>query len=164
MPVTTAEFRKALGQYVTGVTVVTVTREPGRIHGMTANSFTSVSLEPMQVLVCVDRRARTHPLVLAHRFFGINILAENQEALARYFTAPEQDAETGQRLGVRFRASDRGTPLLEGSLVQIDCRLISAIEAGDHSIFVGEVHSMEMRVGRPLLFHAGQYQRLPQNE
>jgi len=160
MPVSTAEFRKALGQFATGVTVVTVLRESGHYHGMTANSFTSVSLEPLQILVCVDHRALTHSFVREQKRFGINVLAENQEPLARFFARPEQDHATAKRLGARFGLSERGTPLLDGCLVQLDCSLVSTFDAGDHSIFIGDVHSMKTNEGRPLLFHGGQYKRL----
>jgi flavin reductase (DIM6/NTAB) family NADH-FMN oxidoreductase RutF len=161
MPVTTGEFRKAMGQFATGVTVITVTRDSERVHGMTANSFTSVSLDPLQVLVCVDHRAQTHQFVQERKLFGINILAENQEELARYFAKPEQDPEIAARLGVRMRSSDRGTPLLDGAIVQLDCRLANVVQSGDHSIFIADVHGLEMHEGRPLVFHAGQYKRLP---
>jgi len=164
MPVTTGEFRRALGQFATGVTVITVTRESGLVHGMTANSFASVSLDPLQVLVCVDHRAQTHYLVQEQKLFGINILAENQEELARYFARPEQDPEDASQLGVRIRASDRGTPLLDGAVVQLDCQLARVVQSGDHSIFIADVHSIELHGGRPLVFHAGQYKRLPDEE
>jgi flavin reductase (DIM6/NTAB) family NADH-FMN oxidoreductase RutF len=161
MLVTTGEFRKALGQFATGVTVITVTRDSGNVHGMTANSFASVSLEPLQVLVCVDHRALTFQLLQERRSFGINVLAENQEEFARYFARPEQDAEIAARIGVQFRKSDRGTPLLEGAIVHLDCQLANVIKSGDHSIFIADVHSLEYHEGRPLVFHAGRYKRLP---
>jgi flavin reductase len=164
MPVSTSEFRKALGQFATGVTVVTVMRDNQRVHGMTANSFTSVSLEPLQILVCVDRLALTHKFLHERRTFGVNILAEEQEAVARYFARPEQEPESGSGLGVAFHASPRGTPLLSGTLVQLDCGLVSAVEAGDHSIFIGEVAEMHVREGRPLLFHGGQFKKIGSDE
>src|SRR5271170_566970 len=139
MPITTAEFRKALGHFPTGVTVLTVMREEGRVHGMTANAFTSVSLEPLQILVCVDHRALTHGFIHERENFAVNVLSEEQEALARFFAQPEQDPARARSLGVEYRASGRGTPLLQGSLVQLDCKLASAVDAGDHTIFIGEV-------------------------
>ena len=164
MSITTGEFRKALGQFPTGVTVVTVMREPGHafwpgVHGMTANSFASVSLEPPQILVCVDTRAKTHALVQEQKLFGINFLAHDHESWARFFAKPEQPPSELERLGIKFSASERGTPLLEAALVQLDCELVSAHSAGDHSIFVGQVHQIVARDGSPLLFHAGSFKR-----
>jgi flavin reductase len=159
MPLSTSEFRRALGHFATGVTVVTVARDDGQIHGMTANSFSSVSLEPLQILVCVDRLALTHKFLHERRAFGINILAEDHEAIARYFARTDQDPEAATRIGIKFESSERGTPLLSDTLVQLDCDLVSAIESGDHSIFIGQVVEMRLREGQPLLFHGGQFKK-----
>jgi len=161
MPLTKSEFRKAMGHFATGVTVVTVLREPGQIHGMTANSFASVSLEPLLVLVCVDQRAQTLPLIQEQKQFGINVLAHNQQPLAEYFSHPEQSEQDARRLGVAFRFSERGTPLLEGCIVQLDCVLVSSHVAGDHTVFLAEVDSAELHSGSALLFYAGRYRRVP---
>lgn len=164
MPLTKSEFRKAMGQFATGVTVLTVLREPGQshgqIHGMTANSFTSVSLDPLLVLVCIDQRAHTLPLIHEQKQFGINVLARDQTPLAEYFSHPEQSEQEARQLGVAFRFSERGTPLLEGSMLQLDCALVSAHVAGDHTVFLAEVESAELHSGSPLLFFAGKYRQL----
>ena len=163
-PLTTDEFRKALSQFPTGVTILTVMREhehasdPG-VHGMTANSFTSVSLEPLQILVCVDTRAKTHTLVQKHKFFGVNFLHEDHESWARFFAKPEQHPSELERLGIKFRISERGTPLLEAAIVQLDCELVSVTQAGDHSIFLAQVHEIDTHDGSPLLSHAGSFKR-----
>lgn len=165
MPLTKSEFRKVMGQFATGVTVVTVLREPGRvhgqIHGMTANSFTSVSLEPLLVLVCVDQKAKTLPLIHQQKQFGINFLTQNQQPLAEYFAQPAQSEQNARQLGVAFRFSERGTPLLEGCMAQLDCFVVSSYVAGDHTVFLAEVESAELHPGSPLLFFAGKYRRLP---
>src|SRR6267378_7060913 len=114
-----SEFRKALGHFPTGVTVVTVGREPGKIHGMTANSFTSVSLDPMLILVCVDHRAKMLPLLAKKKRFGISVLKTGQEAISEYFAKGEQSAETEERLSIRYRWSSGGIPVLENTLLQI---------------------------------------------
>jgi flavin reductase len=160
MHVTTGEFRKALRQFATGVTVITVAREDRSVHGMTANSFTSVSLEPLEILVCVHRLALTHRFILERKDFAINVLSEDQEALARYFATPEQDPAMARSLGVEFHLNARGTPVLPGSLVQLDCKLVSAVDAGDHTIFIATVLDVSVHDGRPLLFHGGQYKHL----
>lgn len=159
-----ADFRRALGQFATGVTVVTV-ECPGEggaraVHGMTANSFTSVSLDPLLVLVCVDQRARTLPLLHQNRRFGVSILTAEQQELSVYFSKGEQSAEGEKRLGLRFRWTASGIPLLEGTMAQLACHVVATYAAGDHVIFLGEVESAEIPGGEPLLFLGGKYRRL----
>ena len=160
MAVSKEEFRKTLGRFATGVTVITVAAGDERVHGMTANAFTAVSLEPLLVLVCIDHRARTHPLVQARKRFGVNVLGEGQQALADYYARADQDHETAHRLGARYWYTERGTPLLEGCLARLECRVVSVYEEGDHTIFIGAVEHVDGRDGRPLLFYAGRYRRL----
>src|SRR5882672_4130266 len=121
-PVTSTEFRRAMGHFATGVTVVTVEREAGHVHGMTANSFASVSLEPPLVSVCVDHRARLLPLLKEKQRFGVNVLKREQQALSEYFAGLEQNPEVGERLGVAFHWTERKIPLLENVLCQLSCR------------------------------------------
>ncbi len=160
MAVSKDDFRRTLGHFATGVTVITVARDETRVHGMTANAFASVSLEPLLVLVCISHSARTHALVQARRRFGVNVLAEDQRRLAEYFTSPEQDEESAKRLGVSYRRTVLDTPRLEGCLAWLECRLAASHEAGDHTIFVGEVEDVMVRDGRPLLRYLGRYCRL----
>jgi flavin reductase (DIM6/NTAB) family NADH-FMN oxidoreductase RutF len=159
-PLSQSEFRKALGHFSTGVTVVTVEREPGKIHGMTANSFTSVSLEPMLILVCVDKRAKMLGLLEKKKRFGISVLKAGQEAISEYFAKREHSSEAEQRLGIHFRPTTGGAPVIEGTLLQMGCNLIASHLAGDHTIFVGEVHDAEMHEGEPLLYFRGEYRRI----
>ncbi len=153
-------YRRVMGRFATGVTVVTVPSANGNVKGMTANSFTSVSLEPMLVLVCVDYRAKTLALMEASERFGISVLTEEQQPLSDYFARSEQDPETARQLGVRFHKSKHGTPLLNGCLATLDCRKVAAHVAGDHTVFIGEVQEMHAAEGRPLLFYSGRYHRL----
>ncbi|HTF25418.1 MAG TPA: flavin reductase family protein [Candidatus Limnocylindria bacterium] len=157
---TAFEFRKALGHFTTGVTVVTVEREPGKIHGMTANSFTSVSLDPMLILVCVDHRAKMLPLLQKKKRFGISVLKAGQEAISEYFAKGEQSAEAEERLSIRYRWTPGGIPVLENMLLQLSCKVTASHIAGDHSIFVGEVEEAEMHEGEPLLYFRGEYRRI----
>lgn len=159
-PPTKADFRRACGQFATGVTVLTVEREPRKVHGMTANSVTSVSLEPLLVLVCIDQKARALEMVREKGRFGISVLAEGQKAWSEYFARPEADEEVERRLGIRFRWTESGVPLLEGTLMQLACQVVSTQVAGDHTIFVAEVAAAEVFDGQPLLFHGGKYWRL----
>lgn len=164
MGVTQTEFRKAMGSFATGVTVITVDYE-GEVHGMTANAFTSVSLDPLLVLVCVDHRARTHAHLHARKRFGVNVLAENQRAVSEYYASAmptHQHAE--QEAGARFDRTQHGTPVLHGALAYLECRLHSAQDAGDHTIFIAEVEDVVVREGDPLLYFRGAYRKIGANE
>jgi len=157
---TTSEFRLALGQFATGVTVVTAERRPGQVHGMTANSFTSVSLDPLLILICVSHVAQLLPLVRRQKRFGVNILKDHQRAISEYFARTEENAETEKRLGVRYRWTQTGIPLLEGALAHLACKVVASHAAGDHTIFVAEVESVEVYDGEPLLYLRGNYRQV----
>jgi flavin reductase (DIM6/NTAB) family NADH-FMN oxidoreductase RutF len=160
MGVTQAEFRKAMGSFATGVTVITVDYE-GEIHGMTANAFSSVSLDPLLVLVCVDQRARTHAHLHARKRFGVNVLAENQRAVSEYYAGPSPTHRYAeQEAGARFDRTEHGTPVLHGALAYLECRLHSAQDAGDHTIFIAEVEDVVVREGDPLLYFRGEYRKI----
>jgi flavin reductase len=157
---TAAEFRKAMGGFATGVTILTVDLE-GEIHGMTANALTSVSLDPLLLLVCVDRAARTHAHLHAKKRFGINILAESQRGISEYYARPlGGDEHAEAEAGARFDRTPQGTPILHDALAYLECKLQSAQPAGDHTIFIAEVEDVVIRDGDPLLFFRGQYRRI----
>jgi flavin reductase (DIM6/NTAB) family NADH-FMN oxidoreductase RutF len=155
-----AMFRRVAGTFATGVTVITVERAPGQVHGMTANSFTSVSLDPLLVSVCVDHDARLLSFLKTQRRFGVSILAACQQALSEHFAKGEQTDEATRRLGIRFIWTPEGVPLLEDALAHLACNVVAEHPAGDHTIFLGEVDTMNCREGEPLLFHRGRYRRL----
>jgi flavin reductase (DIM6/NTAB) family NADH-FMN oxidoreductase RutF len=159
-PLTSLEFRRALGQFATGVSVVTVESTPGRVHGMTANSFTSASLEPPLISVCVAEHAHLLPLLKGKRLFGINVLKEDQQKLSEFFAIARQPAVEDENIDVRFFWTAQNIPLMDDVLCQISCRLHSTHVAGDHTIVVGEVLSAAWYPGRPLLFFRGDYRRL----
>jgi flavin reductase (DIM6/NTAB) family NADH-FMN oxidoreductase RutF len=155
-----SEFRKAMGAFATGVTIITVDLD-GEVHGMTANAFTSVSLDPMLVLVCVDHSTRTHAHLHAKKRFGINVLCEDQRAVSEYYARPERTHEHAEaEAGASFDRTAHGTPVLRGALAYLECRLQSVQEAGDHSIFIGEVEDVVVREGDPLLFFRGRYRKV----
>ena len=156
-PVTALEFRHACGNFPTGVTVVTAERAPGVIHGMTANAFTSVSLEPLLVLVCVAERAQMLGIINQRRRFGVNVLKAGQQAISEFFAQPEQPPDVERALGVSFRWTPSGVPLLENALVQMVCNVVSTYVAGDHTIFLGEVATLEVFSGDPLIFFRSNY-------
>ena len=160
MGVTQAEFRQAMGCFATGITVLTLDEE-GKVHGMTANAFTSVSLEPQLVLVCVDKKARTHAHLHAKQRFGVNVLARDQRAISEYYANPARTHDSAEEeAGARFERTRHGTPVLYGALAYFECHLHSTQDAGDHTIFIAEVEDVVVREGDPLLFHRGQYRAM----
>jgi flavin reductase (DIM6/NTAB) family NADH-FMN oxidoreductase RutF len=154
------EFRRAMGRFATGVTIVTVDLD-GEIHGMTANAIASVSLDPLLLLVCVDQTARTHAHLHSRKRFGVNILAADQRAISEYYAQPLATHEHAEaEAGARFDRTKYGTPVLHGALAYLECKLQSAQEAGDHTIFIAEVEDVVMREGEPLLFFRGKYRHI----
>jgi flavin reductase len=156
-PVTPDEFRAALGRFVTGVTVITVETSEGHTHGMTANAFCSVSLRPPLVLVCVDHLAETYLHLRERRQFGVSMLKLGQEALSEFFADPERNPDAAYRLALRYGKMNSGIPILEDALANLDCRVVAAHEAGDHTIFVAAVHEVRLGEGVPLLYFRGRY-------
>ena len=162
MTLNAAEFRRAMGAFATGVTIITLDLD-GEVHGMTANAFASVSLEPLLVLVCVDHNTRTHAHMHAKKRFGINVLCEGQRAISEYYARPERSHENAEtEAGARFERTSQGTPMLHGALAYLECRLRSAEVAGDHTVFIAEVEDVVVRDGDPLLFFRGKYRKVGQ--
>ena len=160
MSASQSDFRRAMGCFATGVTIITLD-DDGQVHGMTANAFASVSLEPMLVLVCVDRKARTHAHLHARKRFGVNILSQSQEAVSGYYAQPDREHDKAEELaGARFDRTSHGTPVLHEALAYLECRLHITHEAGDHTIFIAEVEDIVVRQGDPLLFFRGQYRKI----
>ena len=160
MSLDSSDFRKAMGCFATGVTIITLDLDD-EIHGMTANAFASVSLDPMLVLVCVDHSTRTHAHMHAKKRFGVNVLCENQRAISEYYARPERTHQNAEaEAGAIFDRTKHGTPMLHGSLAYLECRLHSAQQAGDHTIFIAEVEDVVVREGDPLLFFRGKYRRV----
>ena len=154
------EFRRAMGCFATGVTIITVD-DDGKVEGMTANAFTSVSLNPLLVLICVDRQARTHAHLQTRKRFGINVLAEEQQTISDYYSRPDRTHDRAeQESGARFDRTAHGTPVLHGALAYLECRLQTAQEAGDHTIFIAQVEDVVVRDGEPLLYFRGTYRKV----
>jgi flavin reductase (DIM6/NTAB) family NADH-FMN oxidoreductase RutF len=145
------DLRRALGQYATGVTVVTTVDELGERHAMTANSFTSVSLNPPLVLWAAARTSSSLAAFEASARFAVNVLASDQHHLSRQFSTPG----AAKFDGVRLRPGD--LPLLEGTVASFTCRKTQRVDAGDHVLFLGEIESYDAPGGEPLVFHSGFY-------
>ncbi|MDP8921409.1 MAG: flavin reductase family protein [Chloroflexota bacterium] len=156
---TPRDLRQACGQFATGVTVVTV-RDGDGARGMTANSFTSVSLDPPLVLVSIDCRNRTHEILTLGSPFVVNVLAEAQREWSDRFAGRHGDLQ-GAFEDVPHRLTDDGVPVLDGSLPVLHCRVDDIHPAGDHCLFIGRVERVECAPGEsPLLFFGGGYQVL----
>lgn len=149
------QLRRALGRFATGVLVVT-TRWGDRVHGMTANSFTSVSLTPPLVLICVDRRAAMRQALQESGHYGLSVLSREQQHLSRHFSS-----RNGPEREVAFEDLG-GVPVIAGALAQFSCRITLPLDAGDHLIFVGEVTAHHHNEGDPLLYFGGGYSYLQQ--
>jgi flavin reductase (DIM6/NTAB) family NADH-FMN oxidoreductase RutF len=143
-------LRSAMGRFCTGVTVVTTARDDG-VHAMTANAFTSVSLDPPLVLVSIDHRTRMHALLPDTRHYGVSVLASDQERTAWHF-AGRPMAEPGELF-----EHVRDVPVVRGALAHVACSLYAEHEAGDHTLYLGEVVDIHDRPGEPLLFHGGTF-------
>ena len=149
-------FRRALGAYPTGVTVVTAVGPHGP-SGATANAVNSLSLEPPMMLACLDRGSRTLTSVRAAGRFGVNALAAGQGALARRFSGKNPEPSKWER--VEWFESE-GCPRLPEALIWVACELRDLIDGGDHLILTGNVLEADSREGRPLIFHRGEYRDL----
>jgi flavin reductase (DIM6/NTAB) family NADH-FMN oxidoreductase RutF len=149
-----AAFRRTLGMFATGVTVIT-TQDGDQVHGMTANAFMSVSLRPPLVVISVDRRAKMHALLHEGRRYGISVLADEQRALSDRFAG-----RTGEGTEeVEFDLVHE-TPLVRGALAHLVARVMRSYWGGDHSLFLGQVEYARYGEGQPLLFHGGRYEHL----
>lgn len=161
-------LREVMGQFATGVTVITA-GTGANCHGMTANAFTSVSLDPPLVLCCVSRAARMHEVIMSAQSFAISILAAEQQAEAKHFADWKRPSGMAQFASVAWERGHRtGAPLLKGALAWLECELFKCYEAGDHSIFLGQVLSSTrgnaegeiMPSESALLFFAGGFHHL----
>ena len=154
-------FRAAMGSFPTGVTVVTVACDDGRMHGMTVNSFSSVSLDPMLVLVCLDETSRGLGLIERAGAFAVNVLSAGQQDVSRRFASRHRPAGPAMFDGVPVEPGVTGGPVLVEAAASFACRLRQSHRAGDHLIVLGEVVALVHRPRlEPLIFHAGTYKAL----
>ena len=149
-------FRAALGQFASGITVVTTRDAEGHPLGLTVSAFCSVSLEPPLVLVSVDTRSETHAGFKDSGMFAVSVLAEGQDEVSRLF------ARGGRKkfAAVPMQAGTHGLLLVPEALAHLECAVRASHPAGDHTIYVGEILSLSVRPGRPLVYHRGAYRQL----
>ena len=154
-------FRRAMGSFPTGVTVVTVASADASLHGLTVNSFSSVSLDPMLVLVCLNGASRSVGLIKRAGAFAVNVLSAGQQDVSRRFADRYRPAGPTMFDGVPFEPGVTGCPVLVGAAASFECRLRQSHPAGDHVIMLGEVIALRHRPQlEPLIFHAGSYKSL----
>jgi flavin reductase (DIM6/NTAB) family NADH-FMN oxidoreductase RutF len=156
--VTSDQFRQVMGNFATGITVVTTRDAKGNAYGLTVNSFTSVSLNPLLVLVCLDNHLSGLQAFRDSKHFGVSILSEHQEDLSRMFA--KKDSERPSSIYFEGKA---GMPLLKNALAIMECETVKIYEGGDHQIFLGEVQNAEvLQQDHPLLYFRGKYRTVRQ--
>lgn len=157
MPIDDAQFKLAMSHFASGVTVVT-TEHDGTLYGMTVASFASLSLRPPLVLVCIEKNVKSHDAIAAAGKFGVNILSSLQAEVSGRFASKQVEDRFA---GVAHRAgAGLGVPLLDGAICSLECRVYAQLPGGDHSIFVGEVSSMQTGDGEPLVYYRSGYRAL----
>src|SRR5579872_4878654 len=156
-PVTSEEFRRACGRFATGITIASVLDAAGTPHGLTVSSFVSVSLEPPMVSICLGHAVALIDIFRASPYFGINVLAEDQQALSELFARKGHDRFNGLDW---YHGEVTGVPLLPGVLAAIECAVEQRITAGDHDIFVAQMVGARAVDGEPLIHFMGRYRKL----
>jgi flavin reductase (DIM6/NTAB) family NADH-FMN oxidoreductase RutF len=146
-------FRKTLGRFATGVSVITVDHQ-AQVRGMTANAFMSVSLHPPLVLISIAQYAQMYKLLSPGTRYGVSLLSDDQEVLSRHFGGRPMEG-----LEITFIMED-GVPLLRGAIAHVVARVVDVHQAGDHTLFIGEVEYLHIGQGSPLIFYAGSYGQL----
>ncbi len=156
MAVTGEEYRRAIGTFATGVAVITTARE-GQLKGITVSAVSSVSLEPLLLLVCIARGAHIHPYMVESGVFTVNVLASDQEAMSRQFSGRQH--ENRDLFGHPHRIGETGAPILDNTLSFLECRMQACLPGGDHDILLGEVVSagVPRPNAEPLLYHRSGY-------
>jgi flavin reductase (DIM6/NTAB) family NADH-FMN oxidoreductase RutF len=150
------DFRRVLGHFASGVTVVSTCDADSRPTGLTVSAFCSLSLDPPLILVCVDHKSQTYPCLRERGRFAVNMLGAQHQELSRRFASTRLDKFDG----VGFHVSPLGLPLIDDALATLECAVVSTHVEGDHTIFVGRVERARIGDGEPLLYYRGRYQRL----
>ncbi len=156
MPIDRNELRRVMGHFATGVTIITTTSKDGVPAGLTANSFTSVSLDPPLVLVAVDKKADSWPYFEESKVFTVNVLNDEQETLSRKFAVSGGD----KFQGVAYHMGANGVPILDGALAYLECKLYATYDGGDHTLYLGLIEQAETREAKPLIFYRGGYRAI----
>jgi flavin reductase (DIM6/NTAB) family NADH-FMN oxidoreductase RutF len=154
-----AEFKRAGRRFASGVTVVT-SRLGDVLHGATVSAFSTLSLEPMQVLISLGRDGRLAAILRESGVFAVSILAADQEAVSRAFATPARPESVGAFPDVSTRVAATGAPIVDNCLAFFDCTVASAVDSGDHTVFIGDVRAVDAIPGAPLIYFDGGYRGL----
>jgi len=155
MPIDDAQFKLAMSHFASGVTVVT-TEQDGTPYGMTVAAFSSLSLHPPLVLICIEKSVRTHEAIATAGKFGVSILSQSQTDVSNRFASRSEDKFSG----IATHRGTSGVPLIDGAITTLECSLREQFAGGDHSIFVGEVVAIETAEGVPLVYYRSGYREL----
>lgn len=155
MPMDDAQFKLAMSHFASGVTVVTTEHE-GKLFGMTVAAFSSLSLHPPLILICVEKTVKTHDAISGAGKFGVSILNSKQADVSNRFASRSEDKFAGTEI-VR---GELGVPLVAGAITRLECRVNSKLEGGDHTIFVGEVVDAQTEEGEPLVYFRSGYREI----
>jgi len=155
MPVDDAQFKLAMSHFASGVTVVT-TEQDGTPYGMTVAAFSSLSLHPPLVLICIEKSVRTHEAIATAGKFGVSILNQSQTDVSNRFASRSEDKFSG----IATHRGTSGVPLIDGAITTLECSLREQFAGGDHSIFVGVVVAIETAEGVPLVYYRSGYREL----
>lgn len=156
MAITNDEFKAALGRFASGVTVVTTKDADGNLHGLTVSAFSSVSMSPPLILVCILKRTGSYSSFEESKAFIINILDKSQQDISNHFASHLDDKFSGQN----YELNGKGLPVLCDCLVNLECVLKYSYDGGDHTIFVGEIEKVSVNEGNPLVYWKGGYRNL----
>ena len=162
MTVSVEDFKKALQFRATGVTVVTTQSEKYGLQGMTVTAFSSVSVNPPQILVCLNQSADTGDGIEESQYFVVNVLDVEQQTTSNQFAGGASQEERFQNNP--WTASDNGMPILDGSLMALECKVVQKILVGTHWVVIGEVQASVCRTGNPLMYYSGSYRQLSIDE
>lgn len=158
MTVGVDDFKKAMQLWASGVTVVTTQSEKFGIQGMTVTAFSSVSINPPQVLVCINESADTGTGIQESQYFAVNVLSSTQQDVSNQFAGGSSQKQRFEN--TPWTVGITGAPILDNSIMSLECKVIEKIHAGTHWIIIGEVQDCVSRPGEPLLYYRGTYQQL----
>jgi flavin reductase (DIM6/NTAB) family NADH-FMN oxidoreductase RutF len=156
MAITNEEFKASLGRFASGVTVVTTKDSNGNLHGLTVSAFSSVSMNPPLILVCILKKTGSYSAFEESKAFVVNILGESQQSVSNHFASHSDDKFSGQN----YQLSENGLPILADCLVNLECSLKHSYDGGDHTIFVGQIEKAKTADGKPLIYWLGKYRQI----
>jgi flavin reductase (DIM6/NTAB) family NADH-FMN oxidoreductase RutF len=156
MAITNDQFKSSLGRFASGVTVVTTKDNDGKLHGLTVSAFSSVSMNPPLILVCIHKNTGSYSSFEESKAFVVNILEESQQQISNHFASHSDDKFSGQN----YELNENGLPILADCLVNLECSLKHSYDGGDHTIFVGEIEKTTVRDGKPLIYSQGKYREI----